>query len=422
MLPILNQLKAETILDGTDIISKVLKLKSSLAYKTDEGVYSYEDYYSQLISRANETEQIQLETVVPPGAAQKYLVDLTQALQLVTDKIENNHTRALFFLGKINSAIHNRDNLLATFSVWYQIGVSDTLKTLEIKVPASTVKALAESEFSRILDDQDDSLDGMKAAIEVLIDHLKHAKKLALEKYKIGVEQANSSILKLPNHGFLDGGDPFPVLRQKYGLLSNVTDRTPAKYDDDEEESDTENPDYVEHRNVPFQKGFDAVVKYADLGVADETDIEQVKENWRKRMEETMPELPELPELPVVTPELESLEEEVPWKVEPETEIPVEKIVELPAKSSIDVSVGLNPRPVTRIEDDPFLGDVKIVMNGDGKPKVKSKRNYSFDDEEEVPAEPKPKYDDEEIEEPVIPTTPQKPKRERKQIEFDQPF
>ena len=69
MLPILNQLKAETILDGTDIVSKVLKLKSSLAYKTDEGVYSYEDYYSQLISRANETEQIQLETVVPPGAA-----------------------------------------------------------------------------------------------------------------------------------------------------------------------------------------------------------------------------------------------------------------------------------------------------------------------------------------------------------------
>lgn len=416
MLPILNQLKAETILDGTDIIEKVQRLKSSLFYKTNDESYSYEDYYNKLLASANDIEQIQLETVVPPGSAQKYLVDLTQGLQLVTDKIENVHTRALFFLGKINSAMHNRDNLLATFSVWYQIGASDMLKTLEVKVPASTVKALAESEFSRIMEDHDTSLEGMKAAIEVLIDHLKSAKKLAQEKYKIGTEQANASILRLPNQGFVDGGDPFPLLRQRYNLKDVDTTAPKSQYDDEDDtgtdaevDTDTDHEPQgtleqsIEHRSVPT-KSIEAVVKHADLGQIDMTDVvslDKIKADWHKSMEDTYGDA-------VVSVEDEdktiSIDEEVPEK-------------------------GTTPEPKPSIDiEDAFLGHVTIEDDEDGTPTVRKKRSISFDDEEETPTAPvaktktKPQYDDEETEEPVTDPNPQKSKRARKQIKFDQPF
>lgn len=101
MLPILTQFKAETLLEGTGIVEKVKNLKATTQYKTSSEVYSFEDYYHKLVSDAEKIEKIELSATIAPGGGQGYLVTLTQALQLVTDKIEAVHTRALFFLGKL---------------------------------------------------------------------------------------------------------------------------------------------------------------------------------------------------------------------------------------------------------------------------------------------------------------------------------
>jgi hypothetical protein len=416
MLPILNQLKAETILHGTDILPKIDRLRASFTYKTEQGgpngdTVSFEDYYRQLARDASDVEQIQLQASVPPGTAQKYLIDLTQALQLVTDKLENIHSRALFFMGKLNSAIHNRDNLSATFCVWYQVAVMDTLKSLEIKIPNTTIKALAESEFSRLLNEEDQILDGMKAAVEVLIDHLKNSKKLAMEKYKIGTDQANSSIVRMPNQAYGDGSEPlFPLLQAKYGMKPEVPAK--PKYDDEDEPDtvpiETEKPEYVQHREVPSTapgvfKTLDAVIKHHDIGAVSEEEFDEAKTKFRQSLSDSVVDL----------------EEEDHGTI----------VLEIPEKKDI-------PCPVVdsnKTTHDPFLGDFQLKTNEEGEVKVVTKKNRVFDDEEEaVPAEPttkktRPKYDDEEEEEPVaIETKPlpeTKPaKKERKKISFDQPF
>lgn len=420
-MSILNQLKAEAILEGTGVIEKIAKLRSSLVYKTTSEAFSFDDYYHILLDQASKIEQIQLEASVPPGAAQKYLVDLTQALQLVTDKIELTHQKALFFSGKIQSAIHNRDNLAATFSAWYQIAAAEALKDEKIKITATTLKALAESEFSRILDDGGDiELNGMKDAVEVLIDHLKHAKKLALEKYKIGTEQANSSIIHMPSQGFVEGGQPFPILRQRYGMTDEATDK--PKYDDEDEDGtepeptgsfsvtlNQESPDYVDHREIPkatpgMFKSVQAMVEVADLG---EVTAEEILEGKLT-----------LQPLPDVIAEALDLESDPPTDFGDSASVP-----------DIEDDEVFTPPPPKRISD-PFLGEVEVtadkvetVVSPTGKKRV-------FEDEDlEVPAPAKksrPKYDDEEDEaEPTVtpePETKPQPQKGRKKITFDDPF
>lgn len=392
MLPILNQLKAETILHGMDILPKITQLRESFTYKTDEDSTSFQDYYNQLVRDVGNVEQIQLLTSVPPGSAQKYLIDLTQALQTVTDHLENVHSRALFFLGKINSAIHNRDNLSATFCVWYQVAVMDTLKTFDIKITNTTIKALAESEFSRLLNEEDQILDGMKAAVEVLIDHLKNGKKLAMEKYKIGTDQANSSIIRMPNQAYTDGGEPFSLLKAKYGMKVEGSER--LKYDDEEEAE--EDPDYVQHRQVPSPephvlKTIDAVVKHSDVGSVSEDEFDTAKEDFRKSLSD------DTVDHSAATPE----------------------IIEEKGISYSDIDSN-------KTISDPFLGDIQLKTNEEGEVQVIGRKNF---DEEEAPTvttkKPRQKYDDEEDEEPIaIQAKPLvKPtKKERKKISFDQSF
>ena len=122
-MEILTALKAEEVLEGTNMLGQTLNLKATLKYKTDKAVFSFEDYFYILNKDIQNVERIELSAAIPPGGAQSYLAELSTALQLVTDKIESIHTRAIYFEGKLKSAAHLRDNLQASFSAWYLIAL-----------------------------------------------------------------------------------------------------------------------------------------------------------------------------------------------------------------------------------------------------------------------------------------------------------
>ena len=227
-MKILNELKAEVVLRDTNILTQVENLKGLLTYKTDNKVYDFEDYFHILNKEIQAIERIELLASVPPGGAQSYLVELSMALQMVTDKVEMSQTRAIYFQGKLKSALHVKDNLLATFSAWYLIAIAEKLKEAELKIPASTQKALAESEFSRLLDDVDINIEGLLSAVEVMVTHLKEMRKIAQEKYKLGTDQANASVTNLPFNG-LNGGamEQFPLLKQRWNLTTE--EKEPSK-------------------------------------------------------------------------------------------------------------------------------------------------------------------------------------------------
>lgn len=256
-MKILNELKAEVVLKDTNILTQVESLKGLLTYKTDSKVYDFEDYFHILNKEIQAIERIELLASVPPGGAQSYLVELSMALQMVTDKVEMSQTRVIYFQGKLKSALHVKDNLLATFSAWYLIAIAEKLKEAELKIPASTQKALAESEFSRLLDDVDINIEGLLSAVEVMVTHLKEMRKIAQEKYKLGTDQANASVTNLPFNG-LNGGtmDQFPLLKQRWNLATEEK-KEPLKldytretlYDDEEEEAPFEVPEGL-HRII----------------------------------------------------------------------------------------------------------------------------------------------------------------------------
>lgn len=262
-MKILDELKAEVILKDTTILSQVQKLKGLLHYETDEHQYDFEEYFHALSKEIKSIERIELLTTVPPGGAQSYLVELSMALQMVTDKVEMAQTKAIYFQGKLKSALHVKDNLLATFSAWYLIAIAEKLKEAELKIPASTQKALAESEFSRILEDMDVNIEGLLSAVEVMVTHLKDMRKIAQEKYKLGTDQANASITNLPFNGHKDGGESlnaFPLLKQRWNVTEEKPKVDPTEFDDLDEPTpepeivglreEFEEPTYIQRRQT----------------------------------------------------------------------------------------------------------------------------------------------------------------------------
>lgn len=247
-MQLLNELKAEVVLKDTAILGQITNLKTSLTYKTDSNSYQFEDYFNILNKEIKGIDRIELMAAIPPGGAQSYLVELSTALQQVTDKIEVAQMKAIYFQGKLKSALHLSNNLLATFSAWYQIAISEKLKEAGVKIPASTQKALAESEFSRLIGDTDLNIDGLLSAVEVMVVHLKEMRKIAQEKYKLGTDQANASIVNLPFNGVGSAGDnSFPLLKKHWSFTE---DSEPVESPDNGFDDLDEDPAYVERRRA----------------------------------------------------------------------------------------------------------------------------------------------------------------------------
>ena len=453
MLPILNQLKAETVLEGTGLLEKVEKLRSTFTYKSSEEAYSFDDYYLRLLKEADGVEQITLLSSVAPGTAQSYLVQLTQSLQLVTDKIESIHSRALFFLGKVRAAIHNKDGLEAAFTVWYQIAITDVLKAHDLKFTASVCKALAESEFTRLIGEEV-VLEGMEDAISMLIEHLKSAKKLAMEKYKLGTEQANASLLRMPpSQGLTENEDPYPLLKQRYGSLTEEPQK--PKYDDDDESenglpAEEGDPNYVERREFAGHPLSDKVIKLIqgtveqpEVDVVLGEELEEVAKKWREEQLDAAQEAEDKALLQMlVSKELTPMEDLVAQlpdtgfthgedsnadaeyvAAHPETWTPLvvkrhdfDEALEVQIEPSPNLATGPafdvdkfdevpSALPADKIIHDPFVGDVKVVQGEDGPTLVKEKGEKAI--QPQPKPKTKPKYDDEDDEDGIsVPSVP----------------
>ena len=353
-MQILNELKAEEILKGTPILGQTMNLKDTLNYKTDNSTFSFEKYFHILNAELQSIERIELSASITPGGAQSYLAELSTALQLVTDKVESAHTKAIYFEGKLKSAAHLRDNLQATFSAWYLIALSEKLKMYEIKLPVSTQKALAESEFSRLVGEGDLNIDGLIAAVEVMVVHLKEMKKIANEKYKLGTDQANASIVNLPFNGVSENSNQFALLKQRWNMKTESA--TPSEEDYDDLPAVEEEPAYIQKRaqeNVEIPEGIhkiisSSVVETDEDEVSAEDLITKVKE-WRQKVEDTSE---------AVYAQVDKMEEE---------------------------TVPVPPPPVKKesyIVEDSFAGTIKVQ---DSKAELVplKKRVITFDDEAE---------------------------------------
>lgn len=395
MSQLLNSLKAEVALEGEAILGRVQGLKDLYM---DNSTDSLASVFDKIVQAARTIPHLSLQATVAPGTGDTYLVQLVQDLQEILDQIEQMTSKALVFRGRILSVMQHVKNAETTFSAYYQISVQDIIKSLDIKLPAATVKSLAEAEFEKVLGAPDEvNLENLLAAVDVLLDQLKQSKKLAQDKYKIGTDQVNASALHLPNVGH-PGGDDYSQVRKMYGSPAPAS----PGYDDDddggEDQSEPElgaqeptptapvtplkpltaptgegKPAYVAHKDVEAPEvlsthAVEAIVQVADLGVSAAEDLEARVAEWRQGVAQ------------------ETVEEPVDSSSE-------EATVKIPANSLPETVVEKCPGVIS----DPFLGDIKLVETEEGveiqsspsptshPPTPKKKHHYDDEDDDEAP-------------------------------------
>jgi hypothetical protein len=231
----MNQLKADNLLRGSWILDEIKKFSDGLRYEDEEQVFSYKTFYNLLLKAVNTIPSLGLQPVVAPGTSRAYLIDLTSGLETVLDRIEVTFNRVLFFQSKVKSATLALKNLRDTFKVWYLISIQGELKNFDIKLSSKSMESLADSEFNRLLGESGSDLEALDIALNVLSDQLKGRKKLAQEKYSIGKDQANASLLPMlgAQAGYQEGRTGEELLREKYGLgerASMVLDDPPENF------------------------------------------------------------------------------------------------------------------------------------------------------------------------------------------------
>ena len=263
----------------------------------------------------------------------------------------------------------------------------------EIKLPASTQKALAESEFSRLVGDEDLNIEGLISAVEVMIVHLKDMKKIANEKYKLGSDQANAALVNLPFNGVAESNQ-FSLLKQRWGMGVELPPKE-SEYDDVSTEEpaeptiwekrvttagreidamiqeEDEDPTYIqrqEREHIDIPEGIHKIISEPVTTFDDEValeDLQAMAKKWHNSTEAITEEAYERAEVMC----RETTEE---WEKEGEPDNP------LPSAKPFYI-------------EDSFAGIVK-VENGTGTLVPLKKRVISFDDEDDLEtiSEPKP--------------------------------
>jgi hypothetical protein len=238
-MDILKELAAETLLSGSHILTAIESLKRGLRYKSNGQEIAYDDFWKQLTERIHTLPKIELQTRVAPGCEDEYLIKLANALEAVYDRVDQELDEVLYFEGKLATAVNQTKDLRLQFVAWYTIAVEAKLKESTIKVASKLFTSLADSEFSRLLDHVDEDLVTLLEIVKVQEQKLKNAKKLALNKYNLGKDQANAAWTSgVGPHANGFGSKPGDLLTE------------PA----DEEEDSDEVPEFVSKKPVIIDK------------------------------------------------------------------------------------------------------------------------------------------------------------------------
>lgn len=230
---------AEALLGDAPIIKQLEKLTRDINYKTEEGeTISVGDFYSKLNRDIAHIPILELDSKIVPGTEYAYILQVTNSLQTFLDKIESVNVKAIFFQSRLKGIRQALNNAGATFSAWYQIALSHTLKQADIKINVTTIKSLADSEFSRLVGGVDIDIEAMIESMEVQLALLKSNKSLALEKYKMAKDQVNAALSNIGHDisGMENLQQPKISLGDKYGrFVQQPTLKPPVEEEEDDE-------------------------------------------------------------------------------------------------------------------------------------------------------------------------------------------
>jgi hypothetical protein len=191
---VMNALKAETLLEGSQLFDQIEKLRANVSYTTVDGKLAFDDYFKTLVDAIDAIPKLQLEDDVAPGTETTYTIQLTQEVERIVDECDRIFRRLNQFEGKLHEAERQVLNQKAEFVAWYMLAAATLLKDLEdIKLPQAEIRKLGEAEFSRLMHGLDVALATLLDAVKIETNRASQHKASQKEKYNLGRDQANAS-------------------------------------------------------------------------------------------------------------------------------------------------------------------------------------------------------------------------------------
>ena len=190
---ILDEIKAESLLAGSHILEFVKKLVHDLTYTSEGGVISYEDMYAKVTEEVDRLPRISLSLDVSPGTEGQYSIQLLMAMERVADECDRVSRLIGKFESKVREAAAEIKRQHGEFSAWYTLAAMERIELSSAHLPTAQVQKLANSEFSRLTDGLDITMDSLLNATKLLKNEIKEHKKTQSDKYSYGKDQVNAS-------------------------------------------------------------------------------------------------------------------------------------------------------------------------------------------------------------------------------------
>jgi hypothetical protein len=191
---VMNALRAEELLKGSQLFDQIEALCANLSYSTEEGKLAFDDYFKTLVDAIDAVPQLKLADDVAPGTETDYTIQLTNEVDRIIGECDRLFRRLNQFAGKLKEAERQVLSKKSEFVAWYMLAASALLKDLDdIKLPQAEVRRLGEAEFSRLAGSLDVALASLIEAVGIENDRVSQHKASQKEKYNLGRDQANAS-------------------------------------------------------------------------------------------------------------------------------------------------------------------------------------------------------------------------------------
>ena len=220
-LSILRSLHAEELLDTWAVFRRLKAIPEEMVYR---GLPLME-YFEKLQCEINAIGYMQLRAAVTIAEVPTYQIELAGGYERILDGLNRCQIDASAMLGRCKTLRANATNLKGPFAVLWTIGATDIIKGTALgSLGAKTLEALANAEYTDVLDESDVELDAMIEALNLTIASLKMFRRLASDKYNIGRDQINAALSELSNQdqGILDRESPAHVQKQGQSALSAI--------------------------------------------------------------------------------------------------------------------------------------------------------------------------------------------------------
>jgi len=216
----LNLFTADSLLFGTFIMNQVLALRGNLSRNSEGELISYDDMFLRIQNEVDDLPALVLELDISSGSEGAYQRQLLHALEKINDDCDRVLRKIIKLKSRLLNAKAQMTNRCAQFTAFFSLAVPVAIQAsgLKHKFSMNHIKEMAESEFSRLMDNLDNAAPSMINELQILEDEVKGHKKTQAEKYQLGKDQVNAawtSIQGNGNNGISLDDDPNKLLKQQ---------------------------------------------------------------------------------------------------------------------------------------------------------------------------------------------------------------